>query len=133
MTNSARSLVPLVFAVHAVLPRDISLGFEVGQQRKAQLSVVRECDVTPHAVDRNADQLGVESRKLWKDFVVEPHLIAADRTPVRRIEREDYRPAAKFAERHLLIGRRRKGKVRRLSSGARAGMLCSYVHYNDPV
>jgi hypothetical protein len=64
-----------------------TLRLEVREQRKPQLAVLRECLVTPDPVNRNAQQLGAERLKLGEDLVVQRHLVAAHRTPIRRIKR----------------------------------------------
>src|SRR5947209_2538168 len=43
--------------------------------------------------------------KFGKDFVVERHLIAANRAPIRRIKREDDRLFRQIRQRQHLVGR----------------------------
>ena len=59
--------------------------------------------MTPGAVDGDAEQLGVVLLELRQDLVVERHLVAADRAPVGRIERQHDGPAAEVRERDRLI------------------------------
>jgi hypothetical protein len=51
---------------------------------------VRECRVTPHAIDGNADQSGTVSLEFARDLVVQRQLIAAHRTPIRGVEHENH-------------------------------------------
>ena len=95
----------VLLAIHAVAPRHVALGLEVGEQRKLELAASRERAMAPRAVDRDAEQLGVVFRELVRHLVVERHLIAADRAPVGGIEREHDRPAAKIRELDRLVGR----------------------------
>jgi hypothetical protein len=93
-----------MIAVDAVLPRHAALRLEIGEKRKVELAVLRKREMAPNAIDGNAEQLGVEAPELAEQLVVERHLIAAHRAPVRGIERDDHRPAAELADRHSLIG-----------------------------
>jgi len=81
------------------------------------VAVLAERLVTPHAVHGNAQQLGVEFLKFGKKFVVQAHLVAAHRTPVGRIERQNYRSAAQFAQGQSLIGCDVKSEIRSRGSG----------------
>ena len=81
-----------------------------------QLAILAEGKVAPDAVDRDAEQRGVVTLKLRQDLVVERHLIAAHRAPVRRIEGENHRAAAKLLEPDLLVRRRRQGELGRTCS-----------------
>ena len=78
---------------------------EVRQQWKMQVAILGEGLVTPRAVYRNAQELSAMFAELGKDFVVEHHLVAADRTPVRRIESEDDRPSLQIAKGKPLVRR----------------------------
>ena len=49
--------------------------------------------------------------ELGQDFVVERHLVAADRTPVRRVEREDDRPSLQIPKGKPLVRRHPQFKV----------------------
>ena len=69
--------------------------------------------MAPRAVNRNANEIGTELVKLRKHFVVQRHLIAAYRTPVSRIKRDDKRSPSKLRERDCLIGRCVQGEIRR--------------------
>src|SRR3981081_352006 len=70
-----------------------------------QVAVLGEGLVAPRAVHRNSQQLSAMFAELGNDFIVKRHLVAADRAPVRRIERKDDRPSLQIAEREPLIGR----------------------------
>jgi hypothetical protein len=59
--------------------------------------------MAPYAIYRDAEQLGAELVKFRQDFVVQCHLIAADRAPIGGIKREDYRLALEFRERDRLV------------------------------
>ena len=115
-----------MFAVNTVLPCKLTLWFEVREQQKTALPIVRKGQVRLAAVDRDPDQFGIESGKLGKNFVVERHLIGAHRASVRRIEREDHGSPAKFAEGHQLIRRGRKGELWGLGSGGERG-ICAHI------
>ena len=65
--------------------------------------------------------------ELWKDFVVECHLVAADRTPVRRIESEDDRPSLQIAKGKPLVRRHPQFKV---GSDCRGGK--DLRHFSSP-
>jgi hypothetical protein len=67
--------------------------------------------VTPLAIDRDPEELGVEFLDLGENLVVESHLVAADRTPVGGIEGEDDRPPAKVGEGDGLVRGRVEGEV----------------------
>src|SRR5467141_622006 len=67
-------------------------------------ALLREREVTPRSVDRDAEQLGPVALKLRQDLVVQHHLVAAHRTPIGRIERENHRSTAEVVERHRLVG-----------------------------
>src|SRR5436305_1345500 len=81
------------------------------RQRKVQVPVLRESGMAPHAVDRYPNQLGVMLLELWKDLVVQSHLISTHRAPVRWIKRKDDRLAAQIAERELLVRSYGKAEV----------------------
>ena len=72
---------------------------------------MRKRNVTPCAIDRDAQQLRVESRELVEQLVVQRHLIAAHRTPVGRVEGQDDGTSPKVAERDELIGCRVKREL----------------------
>src|SRR5205085_7023935 len=97
---------------------------KIGQQREAQFAVMREGEMAPDPIDRDAEQFGVEARKLGEDLVVQGHLIAAHRAPVGRIKGENDWPTVKIAQRDLLVGRRVERKVRRWRAGAEK--LCGF-------
>jgi hypothetical protein len=52
-----------------------------------------------------------------ENFVVESHLVAADRAPVSRIKGEDDGLSAQFAQGELLIGSDGKAELRSCFSG----------------
>src|ERR1700730_8856446 len=95
----------LVFTIRTVRLRDRALRVKIRKQRKMQVAIPDEGRVTPRAIDRNAQQLGAMLAKLRKDLVVQGHLIAADRAPVRGIEGEDDRRAPQVTERQELVRR----------------------------
>src|SRR6267142_1752014 len=76
-----------------------------------QLAIVRERLMTPGAVDRDAKKLRAVPAELGQDVVVEAHLVAADRTPVGRVEGKDHAPAGQLVERQRLIRRDVQGKA----------------------
>src|SRR5689334_346809 len=82
--------------------------------------------MAPGAVDRDPDNRCAIALKLWEHLAVEGHLVAADRAPVGRVERNDQRPAAEVCERRRLVWRRVKCEVRCLCAfRERARRLCS--------
>ena len=52
--------------------------------------------MAPCAVNRNPYYLGPVLLELRQHFVVKGHLVAADRTPIGGIKRQDDRPALHF-------------------------------------
>ena len=74
-------------------------GYKVG--RYTLNAVLGEGGVTPRAVHRDAEQRGPVASKLREDFVVQRHLVAAHRAPVRWIEREDDGLSAEVGQRQL--------------------------------
>jgi hypothetical protein len=77
---------------------------KVGEQWKTQPARLNIGFMAPHSVDCDAQQLRAVLAEFGQHPVVERKLLAADRTPVRRIEGKDHRPALQFAERQILIG-----------------------------
>ena len=71
-----------------------------------------ERGVTPRTVYRNAQQLRSQLTELRKHLVVECHLIATYRTPVRGIERQDDRAPTEFGQAEHLVGRGMEDEVR---------------------
>ena len=72
--------------------------------------------------------------KVFEDFVVESHLIAADRTPISRVKREHDRLTAEFAQRKPLIRCASQGEIGRfrlleaaLCAGSWNTFLCNHV------
>src|SRR4051812_6170177 len=82
-----------------------------------QLAVVCIGRVAPDAIDRDSQQLGIVALEFFKNFVVEGKLIAADGTPVGRIERQDDGAATKFGQSDFLVGR--AVQLKRWSGGSR--------------
>src|SRR3954470_3506518 len=106
INNEQRTFADAVrFAIGAVALRHRPLGMEVRQQRKVQVAMLGEGLVAPGSVYGEAQELGPVLAKLGKDLVVERHLVAADRTPVGRVEGQDDRSAPQIAEGEPLVGR----------------------------
>jgi hypothetical protein len=59
--------------------------------------------MTPGAIDGYPDELGSVAAEFREHLVVERHLVAAHRTPVRRVEGEYDRLSSEVAERQILI------------------------------
>src|SRR5437879_1982680 len=78
-----------------------------------QLAIPAKRRMTPGSINRNAQQLRAEILEFWQHFVVERHLVAADRTPVRRTKSEHDGQPEKLAQFHGLIGRAMELKIRR--------------------
>src|SRR5262249_26252552 len=89
-------------AIDTVEPRDLALRLEVGQERKPEMPVLREGEVTPDPVDGDTDELRVEPRELGGQLLVERELIRTDGAPVLRVEDEDDGTAAEVGEGHRL-------------------------------
>src|SRR5207249_2147934 len=116
--DEQRSLAePVALAVHAVAPRHRPLGLEVREQGEVELALVGERSVAPGAIHRDAEQLGAVAVEIGEDLVVQRHLIAAHRAPVRGIKRQDHRLAAVVTQRDSLIRRTVQREVGRLSPG----------------
>jgi hypothetical protein len=103
------------FAIDAIGTCHVAFGLEVGQQRKVQLLLVRECHVTPYAVHRDPQQHGAMGRNLVTRRIEQAHFIATDRTPVRRIKARDDRAARSSCSDTIW-----SGVACRLKSGARS-------------
>jgi hypothetical protein len=69
--------------------------------------------MAPHAVDQDTQQLGLVLMELRKNLVVQRHLIATNRAPVGRIERQYY-----GLPRRLESVRLWSGVTRNVNSGA---------------
>src|ERR1700704_4184960 len=78
-------------AVSTVFPGDRPFPLEVGKQRKMDVVVLRIGLVAPGAIDRNSQYLGPIFLEFGANLIVEGHLIAADRAPIGRVERENDR------------------------------------------
>src|SRR5690606_24640105 len=94
------------------------LGLKVREHRKVQPAIPGVRGVAPDAVHGDAEQRGVEASQDRQEFVIEGQLVAADRTPVRRVKGEDDGAASKLSEREELVRRRVQRKVRRVRAGA---------------
>jgi hypothetical protein len=88
----------LLVAICTILFSDRTLGLEVGEQRKMKFTLLRVGLVTPCAIDRNAQYLGVVLMKHWTHLIVECHLVTTHWAPVSRIESQDDRPAPEFLQ-----------------------------------
>ena len=102
---------PVIWPVHTVKPRHLSLGFEIRQERKMQLPVAAERGMALRAVNRDAKKLRAEFLKLRKHLVVESHLVAADWTPVSGIKGEHDWSSPKLIQFYGLIRRALKSEV----------------------
>src|SRR5205823_3232411 len=76
--------------VHGVRARDLALGLEVREQRKAQVAMFREREMAPDAVDGDSQDLGAQLAELRHQLAVDRQLVGADRAPVGGIEGEDH-------------------------------------------
>jgi hypothetical protein len=120
---------PFLFAIGAILLCDSAFRFKIGKQREMQVTVPCECRMAPVAIDRDPKKLGPVIAKLGKDLVVwlnsrltglievERHLIAADRTPIGRIEGKNDHLVRKITQRKHLVGRHVEVKSRGTSAG----------------
>src|SRR5208283_5432124 len=78
-----------------------------------------KCGMTPDAVDRDANHLGLVFLELRVDFVVKSHLVSADRAPIRWVESQHHRLPAQIAQRKALVRSYGQGEVRGESSGSK--------------
>ena len=62
-----------------------------------QLPIPAEGRVTPGAVNGDAEQFRSQFLELRENFIVKRHLVAADRTPIRRVKGENNRLSAEVA------------------------------------
>jgi len=81
------------------------------------MPVARKGRVTSGSVYRDPYNLGAIFMKLGKNLIVQCYLIAANRTPVGRIEHEDDWSSAELAQAEYLVGRRMQSEI----GGRRAG------------
>ena len=81
------------------------------------MPVARKGRVTPGPVYRDPHNLGSVLVKLGKNLVVQRYLIAANRTPVGRVEHKDDRSSAELAQAEYLVGRRVESEVGGRSAG----------------
>src|SRR5712671_1853123 len=72
--------------------------------------------VTPDAIHGNTHEFGSELLELWEDFVIQSHLIAADRTPICREKSQYEWLTAKICEAHGLVGSAFKAETRGLDA-----------------
>src|SRR5437868_4992393 len=86
----------VLVAVDAIGSCDETLGLEVGHEWEMQLARCGERVVAPGPIDRYANELRAVPLELGEHLVVERHLIAAHRAPVRRIECQDDRVSAEL-------------------------------------
>lgn len=90
--------------------RDLAFRMEVGEERDAQMAVLREGDVAPDAVHRQRKRLRAVRVELVEDLVVERQLVGAHGGPIRRIEHEDDGLAAVVAQRDRVPQRALQGE-----------------------
>src|SRR6185436_18371383 len=89
----------------------------------------REGGVAPRSIHRDPEKRSVVLAEFRQDLVVEAHLIAADRAPVGRVERQDHRVTSQFRQRYFLIRRALQLEVgRRVAAAERPAMLLSSPH-----
>src|SRR5581483_2519155 len=81
-----------------------------------KLAVLRKRGVAPCAINRDSNQLRAEVMKIFENFIVENHLIAADWTPISWVKREHDRLTAEFAQRNPLIRCASQGEIGRFHS-----------------
>src|SRR5689334_8346644 len=93
----------LLLAVSTVGARHGALRLEIRKQRKVKPPILRESLMTPGPVDEDSEQFGLLFVKLGENFIVERDLVAAHRTPIRRVEAEHDRAAAQVSQRKILI------------------------------
>ena len=82
-----------------------------------QVTVLCECRMAPVAIDRDPKKFGPVIVKFGQDFVLDRHLIAADRTPIGRIEGKNDHLVRKITQRKHLVGRHVEVKSRSSSAG----------------
>ena len=75
--------------------------------------------VAPDAVHRDAEHRSVVALELRREFLVEHHLVRADRAPVGRVEGQDHRLTAKVGELELLFWSGGKPEVWCLRAGSK--------------
>ena len=119
--DKQRAFAHTIFvAINTVAARHVPLWLKVGQKGEMKLAIARECGVAPRAIHRNADQFRTELVEFLQHFVVESHLIAADRTPIGRIKGEHDRLATELAESEPLIRRASQREVGASAPGGSA-------------
>ena len=82
-----------------------------------QVAVTGKGRMAPHPVDRNAQEFRVVLVELRENLIVRCHLIATDRAPVSRIERQDHWFSPRIRERKVLIGGDPQREIRGNGSG----------------
>jgi hypothetical protein len=95
----------------------------IGQKRKVQSILPGVSRVTPRAIDRCAQHFSSKRLKLIQDFVMERHLIAANRAPVRRVKCEHHRASPELAQRYRLVWCASQGEVGSLRAGTEHGAV----------
>ena len=95
----------------------------IGQKRKVQLVLLGVSRVTPRVIDRHAEDFSLKLLKLIKYFVIERHLIAANRAPVRLVKCEHHRASPELAQRHRLVWCASQGEVGSLRAGTEHGAV----------
>ena len=94
-----------------------------------ELAVAGERGVAPCAINRDSNQLRAKVMKVFEDFVVESHLIAADRTPISWVKRERDRLTAEFAQRKPLIRCASQGEIGRFHSWRQRCASALGIHF----
>ena len=72
--------------------------WKIGQKGEMQLAIPAESGVTPWAIHREAEKLGVQVFEFRQHFIVEGHLIATDWAPVGGIKRQHDGTPAEVAQ-----------------------------------
>src|SRR5271170_2089505 len=90
--------------------------------------VFTKSHMRPYTINGNSHQRGPQFLKLFKHFVVECQLVAADRTPVCGVEYQDDISPFKFGQANLLVGSRRKDEIWRFRAYGKYHriLLCFY-------
>jgi hypothetical protein len=70
-----------------------TFGFEIGPQGEVQVTSLRESGMASDALDGNAQKLRAMLTKLWQNFVIVGHLVAAHGAPVRGVKGQNDWPA----------------------------------------
>ena len=121
--------LPFPGAVDAVPAGDLALGLEIRKQGEVQLAIGGEGRVAPNPVDGDTEKPCVEARELRAKLVVKRHLVAADGTPIRRVERQDHRPPAQLGQADRPVG----GRGQRELGGDRSRRERPGTHARPPL